>query len=305
MFIQVLSGVAVLFVIILIGALSKLRGLITEDLITGLSKIVVVITLPFLYFYTLATESSLELIKSTYVLPLFAIFFVLIAYLIGFVTAGFLKLEGQKKSTFIYLATFTNCGFLAIPIAFALFGEEAVTQVVIFNIGFNLLYWTLGVWTLQEKAAQKNPLKNLLNSGTIALIAGLLIGIISLKLPKFFLDASKLIGDITIPLAMIVVGTIIGDWRRLKESSSFNVMASLVLIRLVVAPMIAFMVLKYFDLPYMTKCIIMLQAAMPSASTTPLFTKRFGGDPHLASSGVFITTLISIITIPIFMSLVK
>jgi len=313
MFSQVLSKVSVLFVLLIIGAIAKYKGILNDEFNKSLAKLVLVVTLPVLYFYSLATQFTLELFKTIWSLPVFAVLFVIVAYFIAVLLSKLVKLDPAERATFVYLSTFTNCGFLAIPIANMLYGEEGVMRVVFFNVGFNILYWTLGVWTLRnssptlssEKSAIKASLRNLINSGTIGLLCGIIVGAASIKVPSFLLDASNMLGAATIPMALLVVGSIMGKGN-FKELYSYRTTISLiVLCKLIIIPIFALFVTGLFDsLTPLSRAIIVLQAAMPSASTTPIFTTRFGGDSKLASVGVFATTVASVITVPIIMSLV-
>ena len=305
MFSQILSKISIVLLLLLIGGLARQRALLTEEVSKGLSRLVIVVTLPFLYFYTLATQCSRELLFGLWMLPVSAVCLVLVSYLFGRVVSFFLHLEPASRNTFTYLTAFTNCGFLAIPIAFALFNQKGVLMVVMFNVGYSILLWTLGVWTLSRTTKTgAHPLRHLLNTGTIGLVLGLLIGVFSLKLPAFFLEASHILGQATIPLALLVIGAILAGGR-LRKKVSYRTISFLVICRLVVMPALALVVTALFtNLPYLIRAIIVLQAAMPSASTTPLFTQRFGGDHNLAASGVFFTTLLSIVTVPFFLSLV-
>jgi predicted permease len=306
MFAQILSKISILFFLLLIGALARYKKLLTAQATNDISIVVVVVTLPFLYFYTLATQCSKELLAKTWILPLAAIGLVFFSYLLGWLISSFFRLDKPCRNTFVYLIAFTNCGFLAIPVAFALFGQRGVIRVIMFNIGYSLLLWTLGVWTLSHFTKKKiNPLRSLLNTGTVALLLGLLVGSFSFKLPSFFLEASDILGKATIPLALLVVGAILAGGN-LRRNIPYKVILSLVVCRLIVMPTLALAVTGLFsNLPHLIRAIIVLQAAMPSASTTPLFIRRFGGgDDELAASGVFFTTLFSIITVPVFLSLI-
>ncbi|MDP3790381.1 MAG: AEC family transporter [Candidatus Omnitrophota bacterium] len=314
MFLQVLTKVSVLFVLLFVGAIAKYSGILNDEFNKSLAKLVLVITLPVLYFYSLATQFTLDLFRLIWLLPVFAICFIAVAYLIAVFLSGLVKLNKAERATFIYLSTFTNCGFLAIPIANMLYGEAGVMRVVFFNVGFNILYWTLGVWTLRnsnpalssEKSAIKASLKNLINSGTIGLLCGIIVGAAAIKLPSFVLDASNMLGAATIPMALLVVGSIMGGRGNLKELHSYRGAIFLIaLCKLIIMPLFALFITGFFGfLDPLTRAVVVLQAAMPSASTTPIFTTRFGGDSRLASIGVFATTIISVITVPIVMSLV-
>jgi predicted permease len=312
MFFQILTKISVLFVILFIGVIARRRKILTEDSTRALATLVIVIALPFLYFYSLATKLDVELLKIIWSLPLIAISLVFAAYAAAKFLSNFVGLDSRGKATFIYLATFTNCGFLAIPIANALYGTEGIVRVVFFNVGFNMLYWTLGVWTLRRSNPDSysgntnifSSSKNLINSGTIGLLCGIAAGLAAIRLPYFILDSTKIIGSATIPLALLVVGSIMsrGEMQRLRTYK--KALCLIILCRLIIIPALALIVTGLIGtLSPLSRAIIVLQSAMPSASTSPIFTTRFGGDSQLASAGVFATHICSIITIPIFMSL--
>jgi malate permease and related proteins len=311
-FSQVLSKVSVLFVILVIGAIAQRKGVLNDEFNKSLAKLVLIITLPALYFYSLASQFTIELFKTIWMLPVFAMCFVVVAYFIAMLLSRLVRLNPEERATFIYLSTFTNCGFLAIPIANMLYGQEGVMRVVFFNVGFNILYWTLGVWTLRNsnpvlssERGVKSSLKNLLNSGTIGLLCGIIVGAAAIKVPAFLLDASNMMGAATIPMALLVVGSIMGKGNIRELYSYREPILLIVLCKLIIIPVFALFVTGFVhSLTPLTRAVIILQAAMPSASTTPIFTTRFGGDSKLASIGVFATTIASVITVPIIMSLV-
>ena len=147
-------------------------------------------------------------------------------------------------------------------------------------------------------------LGNLVNTGTVALALGVIFGVFCVKLPAFLLDASRIIGDATIPLAMIVTGAILGGVA-IRSGVDIKRIGAIVLCKLIIIPVIFLGLAKLLpNISDLMRSIIVLQACMPSAASSPLFAKRFGGDHDLAASAVFFTTLISIITIPFFMSLI-
>lgn len=304
MFSFVFSRIVIIFIILLVGTLARWRKVLDAETTDGLCRIVFNVTLPFLYFYTLSTNLSRQLFFSILALPLFAIGLTFLSYLLGLAVSLPLKLKANQRSTFLFLTTFPNYGFLAIPLVFALFGQEGLVRVFVFNLGITFLYWTFGIAILSGPQAKGlKVFRNLANNATVALILGLIVGVSSFRLPRFILGASDLIGNATIPLALIVVGSILA-YRGSKKTFSFKTISTLLFCRLILMPTLAILFINIFNgLPKMLTVIIVLQAAMPSASTTPILTKRFGGDTELAASAVFFTTLFSIITVPLFLSL--
>ncbi len=303
MFISVLSRMLIILLILLVGALARWRRILTQETTDGLCRVAIEVTLPFLYFYSLSTSLKPQLLSSILVLPLLAMALTLASLFLGWLVASRLQLDSGQRNTFKFLMAFPNYGFLAIPLVFALFGQEGLAIVAVFNLGITFLYWTLGVAILGGGSGGLKLFKNLANNAMFALIAGSIVGLSSLQLPQFILETAKIIGNATIPLALIVVGSILAQ-RELGKGVSGKAIFSLVFCRLLLMPVLVILLINLFDnLPKMLGVIIVLQAAMPSASTTPILTRRFGGDSELAATGVFFTTLFSIISVPLLISL--
>ncbi|MFH1245625.1 MAG: AEC family transporter, partial [Candidatus Omnitrophota bacterium] len=304
MFSSIFSRIAAIFLVILVGTAARWRGVLTKDSTDGLCRVALELTLPFLYFYTLSTTLSPALFVSIAQLPLLAAGMILAAFFSSRMIAPFLHLNNDERKTFVFLCTFPNYGFLAIPLVFSLFGQQGLVMVFMFNLGISLLYWTLGIAILGGAGiSAKGMFKNLANSATLGLALGITAGVCSLRIPDFILQAADSIGKASIPLALIVVGAILAHKDK-KQRFAFSAVSALVIFRLVVMPLMAlFIVNRVGHLPQMLRVLIVLQAAMPSASTTPILTGKFGGDTALAASGVFFTTLFSILTVPLFITM--
>lgn len=303
MFLSIFSRIGIMFVVLLVGAAARARGMLTKESTDGLGRLAIEVTLPFLYFSTLATSLNRELFLSIWPLPLFAIALTLFAYLISRLVAFQLKLKLNERGTFIFLGAFANYGFLAIPLVFALFGEEGLVRVVVFNLGITFLYWTFGIAILSAPRVKGlKLLKNLFNNATIALLLGVTAGITAFPIPQFVLEVTKLIGGATIPLALIVVGSILAH--PTAQKTPWRTILSLAACRLMLIPGLVLLLVNFLSLPKMLAAIIVLQAALPSASTTPMLTRKFEANAELAASGVFFTTLFSLFTVPLFLSLV-
>lgn len=303
MFQEIISQIGILLLIVLVGVLARFWKVLTEAVTRDLNKLVIGLTLPILYFYVLAAQTSREVLISSWYLPLLAVGIVLTGAILAYCYSRFISVPNPQKKTFLYLSSFTNCGFLAIPLALFLFGQEGVVRVVIFNLGFSILIWTLGVSILRGEGKINVIFKNLFNPGTIALALGFLGVTLGVKLPYIIDGAFGLIGGITIPLAMLIIGGILAG-QKFHKKVAVKLIIPLVLIRLLIIPALALGIGKLFSFPSPILGIFVLQAGMPSASTTPLFVQRYGGDPDLAGSGVFFTHLLSIVTVPFWISLI-
>ncbi len=303
MFTQMLSQISILLLMVFIGVLARFTKILTEPVTRDLNKLIIGLTLPILYFYVLIEQTSREILFSSWYLPFLAVGIVLGGFFLARLYTKLVSIPPEQEKSFLYLSSFTNCGFLSIPLALFLLGEEGMVRVVIFNLGFSVLIWTLGVSILGGKKKVKLIFKNLFNAGTVALVLGFIGVIAGLKLPYVVSGALGPIGKLTIPLAMLLIGGILAG-REIHKKIEFKLIVPLILIRLVIIPFLALVIGKLLVFPPFIQSVFVLQAAMPSASTTPIFVQRYGGEAELAGSGVFFTHIISIVTVPFWISLI-
>ena len=142
--------------------------------------------------------------------------------------------------------------------------------------------------------------KFIFNPGIISVVIGLIIFLTPLSFPRLVYEPMNMLGTMTIPLAMIIVGGNLGS-TELGSMFKNRTLMLMCLIRLIVVPFIIILVLSLFKLPKIIIGITIIIDAMPSAPNTAIFARRYDSDYSLASQGVFLTTLMSILTIPFIM----
>jgi len=164
-------------------------------------------------------------------------------------------------------------------------------------IGFNLLVWTLGIIIFTEKADRQTARATLTNPGIIAVLIGTVLFIFSIPLPAPIIKTFSLVGSMTTPLSMIIIGATLADCRW-KEFFSGTAVYYGSLTRLVLLPLITMgtMILLQLDPTVIGVCV--LSVAMPVAATTVMFAERYDSDTLFASRLVFLSTILSAVTIP-------
>ncbi|MTI65543.1 MAG: AEC family transporter [Firmicutes bacterium] len=292
------SQVSVLFILLGIGLILKKVNLITDELNKGLSSLIIYATLPALIITSMNYEFSKDMFTNGMKVLGIGFFVYLFVLLLGFIFSKVFHIENPQKGVYLFLLMFSNVGFMGYPITEVVFGKIGVFYAAIFNIWFNILIWTLGVLLLNPKKKNNLNFKSLLNPGTISLFIGFFLFIFSLKLPKPLFMALDSLGKATTPLAMMVVGSLLGD---VKISNIIKNKKLLIvsLLRLIIIPLTVLLLLLPFNLEETIMGVIVLIVSMPSAANAAIFARRYDSDYSLASQGVFITTLFSIVSIPL------
>jgi predicted permease len=297
-FITVVIAIATLFVLIAAGFGARKYGLVKDNHVHLISHILVSVSLPALTIASMQVPETAQTMGIVDQMLVVAVGYYLAAFAIGLLLCRFLPATSEEKGVFQFMLVFPNSMFMGIPVALAVLGPSSLFYVILFNVPFYFLVFTLGVWLLARGRPGKIDLKVLLSPGLVAAIAGLVLFLFQLNLPSPVQSGLELIGSATTPLAMIVVGAMLatlplhrlaGDWRIYLTTA----------LRLIVFPVAAFLILSPFVSDPLLLGVAVLMIAMPVAANSVLLSEEYGVDATLASQGVFISTVLCLATIPL------
>jgi len=298
----VLNKIISLFLIILIGVYGTKKNIINEEVNKGLRRILLEITLPLLVINSFSFEFSDGMGKNVFIAFTYSVVFMLLAAIISYICL--LPIKGEKKKILHFANVFSNCGFIGFPIINSLYGPEGVVYTSIFNMVFTIALWTYGVMIFSDKISKKNTKKVLLNPAIIAVYIGIPMMLFKVHLPSFILDTTKIVGDMTAPISMIIVGSILAKVRIKDVFKEISIYYGS-LIKLIIIPLVLILIkLGLKDNTTIINTIIVIQA-MPAAAMTSIFAADFNKEKEYSSIVVFITTLLSIVTIPIISKIIS
>ena len=212
------------------------------------------------------------------------------------VVPRFLSGTPSQKGVWKYALAFPNVGFIGYPVAVALFGDGALFYAAILALPFNLLSYSLGPLLLA--GAARFRWKQLFTPCIVASVLGLVLALTRLRPPALVGEMLDFVGDITVPLSLLVVGSL------LAGMSAGQVLRSpklwlLTAIRLLVLPVVLCLVLRLMGIDSLVLGIAVSQMAMPVAVNGTLLSMEYGGDTECMAQITFLTTAASILTIPI------
>ena len=207
----------------------------------------------------------------------------------------------QKKKILQFCTLVSMSGFLGVPIAEGLYGELGVLYTAIFLIPMRIISWSVGTTYFEAGATvdKKKVIKNVLTHPClVAVYLGLIVMLTGLKLPALISSPVKYIASCNSALTMFIVGTLIAD---VKLSSIWNKTTLLFSgYRLLILPAIAMGIGMLLGLSDIAKSINTLMIAMPAGATAAIFATRYKGDEGFASSTIVVTTLLSMLTLPLW-----
>lgn len=291
----VISKVGVMLLLILVGYVVSKKGMLTDRGTSEVNTLLLQIVTPCLIVNSfLTSEDSLsagELLLSVGTSALAIGLSILLS------RCFFRKEPEGRKKVLQFAAAFSNSGFMGLPLVEGIVGSKGVMYGSFFIVVFNIFCWTYGFRMMS--GGQKMSLKVLLmNPGIIGLVFGLPIYFLDLHLPAVLSEPVGFLAALNTPLAMLVVGSYIAKVELHSFISDLAVYKSAAL-RLLVAPGI-FLGLLLLIRPEPNLFVTsVIQAACPAAANTVLFSVQYKRDSALASKTVAVSTVLSIITIPL------
>lgn len=302
-FAPVFKEILVLFIIIFVGFVLKKKGLIDNRLNSGLSELLINLTLPALIISSMYVEIDSEIIVNIQIITLITIGVYLLTIVLSNLLVKVLPLPEDKKNIFIFMIVFGNVGYMGYPVLGVIYPEYGIFYGLFNNITFNVLLWTYGMYLFQSdrKNYSVNP-KNLINSGVVAILIGFFLLLTGIRIPGPILGAIDQLGDMTFPLSMLIIGSSLAGIK-IKNIITSKPIFMLTTVKLLFVPLIILLLLRPFNIPDIVAHVTILLTAMPCAANSVVFAKKFNKDNQFAAQGVFVTTLLSMATIPLFLIL--
>ena len=208
-----------------------------------------------------------------------------------FVKSDNLRLESQ------FGLIFNNATFLGYPIVASTFGGEGIIAYCGFIIVFNIALFSYGVFLFKKKFSLKLILMTLINPNILAVILGMIVFFVGIKLPSFFTDAVGFVSGATTPLSIICVGYMLSTAHLKKIFKKWKPIIPAA-IQLIAGPLVTFFALRALNFPDIVVAVCTLIQALPTATSLSLFATKYGGDEVESSELVVISTLLSIATLP-------
>lgn len=294
----------ILFTIVVLGyALCKL-GYMGDKFDQKLSSIVIDVTCPALI---LSSVMGAELPDRSLILPLLGIGFLtyILLLVFGFWVPRFVAKSRDEQGMIGFALMFANVGFIGYPIVSAIFGPKAVFYAALLNIPNTFFIFTAGVMLVKGEHNMKSlSAKVLFSPAMIAAFVAALMVAFGVRTPDIIARPVTMVGNITIPAALMVIGSSMARLP-LKEIIGSPKVYVASLLRLVVVPLSVYFLFRFCGVSDVINNINTVIIAMPVASYGTMFCLKYGRNPSLMTEMTFVTTLGSIFTIPLITLLFK
>ena len=294
----VADSIIILFLLMGIGFAASKAKFLDRAGSKALSSFLVNIALPCLVVISMQIPVNPQTMEKTCTTLTLALIFFAISTLIAVIVPLFMPAKYSERGVFSFMLVFSNLGFMGIPVTQAIFGTDAVFYTTLFMLPFNLLVFTIGILMLRPDMRMNFNPKLFVNPGIIASIIGMLFFFTGFTIPSPVYDVMDYLGSTTTPLAMVVTGSLLATMPFSNLFSDYRIYI-LSAFRLLIIPVIVYLVISPYSTDPVIFAIPVLLAAMPAAANSVILAEEYNADSSLASKGVFITTLLSIVTIPL------
>lgn len=295
----IISQLIQLTIMIFLGYLLCKIGLLNQEMNQRLTKIILQVTMPCMVLNSVLEntgERDLSMVGLTFAVAV--LYYVLMPF-VGLLLAYVLRVPKNSRGLYTFMAVYENIGFMGFPLISAIYGSTAVIYTAIFNIIFNVTSFAYGPFLLSIGTGKKNAfsLKSLLSPGTLLSVFAIIIYITGLSFPEVIAGPIAYLGGVTTPFAMMLIGSTLALMNIREVFNDLHVYPFIV-VRQILLPLITFPVFRFFIHDELLLGVTFILYIMPAASNCVLFATNYKGDEKLAAKTVFISTLLSIITIP-------
>lgn len=307
----------ILFTIVLLGAIARKIHLMNDDFDTLLSKLVMTVTLPGMILDSVLSNTNLP---DSHTIMMMLVYSTVLYVLVCLFAWIFVRLVHRgvprpAQGAHAYLISFGNTGFIGFAVLGAIMGNDAVLYGAVYNIPYNVFLFSVGMLfiasTGSDGAAAKKPVKEQVKAIAKQLVSPCLIScFVAMFLALFGVTDSgyvgqtcNLLGQMTVPAAMLVIGSTLAK-QPLKQmvNDGWSYLTSFM--RLAGVPLLIFFVGGIFIHDPYILAVIVIESAMPAASSGIMMCLAYGGDTMTMSRGTFITTIFSLVTLPLLALLV-
>ncbi|MBD5627721.1 MAG: AEC family transporter [Desulfovibrio sp.] len=316
---QAFGGVLSLLLVVGVGYVLAGRGWFPPAVRGLLPRLVTNVALPPFLMCTIlrsfGREDLWHMLQGT-LLPLLAM---VLMYALAYAVGRAAGVERRHFGLFCACVSNPNTIFIGIPVNMALFGEEAVPYVLLYYFASTSFFWTVGNYAISrderapgaaapradgdgQPGARRR--KALVSAPVFGFLAGVSLALLHVELPGFLLEAARLVGSLTTPLALIYIGVTLHemDLRHLRVTRD---MALALTGRMVASPLLVWALLPLFGLPPLMGKVFVMQASLPVLMQVAILSGYYNTDPEFGSLMVSLSTLACAGTIPVYMLLLS
>lgn len=301
----VFQQMIILMLMVLIGFIVGAKRIFEEQATMNFATLINYVAIPAMIIGATGNAGDSGSKADSLLILLLAILLYFILFLMSLLTPKILRVSADEVGMMQFLTVFSNVGFMGFAVIFSIFGDAGLFYASIFNIPNGLLIFSLGIYLLTkgEGGNDFNFRKLLFMPANIAAILSLVLFLFDITLPETIVSTAASVGSITTPLAMILIGMAmvkIDIVAALKDVKMYLFS----FVRMLGLPVLIYFLFRPLVSNQLMLGVIVILAAMPGPSMAVTLSTQYGGNTEFATKYVFISTILSGITIPLISLLI-
>ena len=292
-----------LFIIVIAGFFSHKRGIINEEFERKLSGFVIKVTCPALIISSTMGDKMPDREHIPMLLLVSLLTYVILIPL-AYIQPVLMRVRRDLRGMYSFMLTYSNVGFIGYPVVASIFGSDAVFYACILNVFNTITVFIWGVMFISGESLKDGFRFCLFVSpAMIATYISVIIVILNLHTPKAIAMPLSILGNMTVPSSLIVIGAALAEipTRKMVGTPHIFIMCFL---KLLVLPLLVYYAMIFIGVDTRISSINMILIAMPVASFGTMFCMQMGKDETTMSQGTFWTTLLSVVSIPLLAMLI-
>lgn len=304
-FLNALGGISSLLLLVVLGFGLARLGWFPEECRKLIPKLVTNVSLPPFLGCTLISRIQRADLAAMAAGALVPMLLMITLFLIAWAVGRLIRVQKRHFGLFCASVSNPNTIFIGIPVNMALFGQEAVPYVLLYYFASTTFFWTAGNYFISRDAgggtaAKKIRWQNIISPPMLGFILGLFIILLEIPVPQFLFRAAALTGDLTTPLALVFIGITLEKTGLSRLRPGKDMIAALIG-RLAASPLIMMLFLEFIPLPELMGRVFIIQSALPVVMQIAILSAYYNTDPEFGSEIIAISTVLSALTIPVFM----
>ena len=283
-----------IFLLVALGYLLTRIGLISGEFRAGLTDMALYVILPFNILNSFFVEMSAEILHSCGAILFASTMIQLFCYFVG--TILYRKTSAEQHMVLKYATMISNSSLIGMPLAEGLYGPVGLIFTSFYLIPLRISMWSAGLSCFTVVKGKEVAKRVATHPCVIAATLGIVILIFQIRLPAPIMRTISAVSSCTTALTMILVGSILADVDLRTVVNKLTVYFTF--IRLVVIPGTVLGCCLFVGAPPLVTAIATTMSGMPAGATTAILAEKYGGDSALGAKITFLSTLLSLVTIP-------
>lgn len=297
-----------LFLIIGVGYAAKKLNVMDEAVDKKLSTVILELALPAMILGSVLTAEDLPLLSDILLTFLMSCLSYVLVVAIAYAVTAAMRISVGHRGVFKFMLCFGNVGFIGFPVLTAIFGPQALIYATVFNLPFNFLVFTVGAWFLTQDNAGDAKVattwRTFLSPVIVSCALAIALTLLNVHNVPVVGPAVETLGSLTTPAALLIIGSSLANLPVHELIGGFRLWTAS-LFRLLVIPVCVWGVFHFFMSNPLLLGVIVVISGMPVATNGTMLCYQYGGDSKTMAQGTFVTTVLSMLSIPILVAFVN